>query len=57
MLANAEIVAAVGDFLLRHDQVDHIVLDPVMVATSGDRLLDDDAIQAQTSSGSDRNAF
>jgi hydroxymethylpyrimidine/phosphomethylpyrimidine kinase len=46
MLANAEIVAAVRDFLLRHDHVDHIVLDPVMVATSGDRLLDDDAIQA-----------
>jgi hydroxymethylpyrimidine/phosphomethylpyrimidine kinase len=49
MLANAEIVAAVGDFLLRHrttDQVDFVVLDPVMVATSGDRLIDDDAIQA-----------
>jgi hydroxymethylpyrimidine/phosphomethylpyrimidine kinase len=47
MLANAEIVAAVGAFLLRHPGlVDYVVLDPVMVATSGDRLLDDDAVQA-----------
>ena len=46
MLANADIVGAVGDFLLHQDLVDHVVLDPVMVATSGDRLLDDDAVQA-----------
>jgi len=53
MLANAEIVAAVGDFLRSRrgnsshgDQGDHVVLDPVMIATSGDRLLDDDAVQA-----------
>ena len=45
MLANAGIVGAVGDFLRRHPH-DHVVLDPVMVATSGDRLLDDDAAQA-----------
>ncbi len=45
MLANADIVGAVGDFLRRHPH-DHVVLDPVMVATSGDRLLDDDAVQA-----------
>ena len=45
MLANAGIVGAVGDFLRRHPH-DFVVLDPVMVATSGDRLLDDDAIQA-----------
>jgi hydroxymethylpyrimidine/phosphomethylpyrimidine kinase len=45
MLANAEIVGAVGDFLRRHPQ-QHVVLDPVMVATSGDRLLDDDAVRA-----------
>jgi hydroxymethylpyrimidine/phosphomethylpyrimidine kinase len=45
MLANAETVAAVSDFLRRHPQ-EHVVLDPVMVATSGDRLLDDDALQA-----------
>ena len=46
MLANAAIVGAVADFLRRHDFVDCVVLDPVMVATSGDRLLDDDAVQA-----------
>jgi hydroxymethylpyrimidine/phosphomethylpyrimidine kinase len=46
MLAHAGIVGAVGDFLSRQDRVDHVVLDPVMVATSGDRLLDDDAVQA-----------
>jgi len=45
MLANADIVAAVGDFLVHHHH-DQVVLDPVMVATSGDRLLDDDAVQA-----------
>ena len=45
MLANAGIIEAVGDFLRRHPQY-HVVLDPVMVATSGDWLLDDDAIQA-----------
>lgn len=50
MLANAEIVAAVGDFLRSRGgqggHGDHVVLDPVMIATSGDRLLDDDAVQA-----------
>src|SRR5450759_1474413 len=47
MLANADIVAAVADFLTRRcGQVDCVVLDPVMVATSGDRLLADDAVQA-----------
>ena len=45
MLANAGIVVAVRDFLRRHPHK-FVVLDPVMVATSGDRLLDDDAIQA-----------
>jgi hydroxymethylpyrimidine/phosphomethylpyrimidine kinase len=45
MLANAEIVGAVGEFLLRHPH-EHVVLDPVMVATSGDRLLGDDALRA-----------
>ena len=50
MLANAEIVATVGDFLRSRrnqgGQGGHVVLDPVMIATSGDRLLDDDAVQA-----------
>jgi hydroxymethylpyrimidine/phosphomethylpyrimidine kinase len=45
MLANADIVGAVGDFLARHRH-EYVVLDPVMVATSGDRLLDDSAVQA-----------
>jgi hydroxymethylpyrimidine/phosphomethylpyrimidine kinase len=45
MLANAGIVGAVGDFLRGHPH-EHVVLDPVMVATSGDRLLDDDAVRA-----------
>jgi len=45
MLANADIIGAVGQFLRAHHH-EHVVLDPVMVATSGDRLLDDDAAQA-----------
>jgi hydroxymethylpyrimidine/phosphomethylpyrimidine kinase len=45
MLANADIVGVVGDFLRAHPH-EHVVLDPVMVATSGDRLLDDDAVRA-----------
>lgn len=45
MLANAGIIDAVGRFLRRHPH-EHVVLDPVMVATSGDRLLDDDAVRA-----------
>ena len=45
MLANGEIAAAVGAFLRQHPQR-FVVLDPVMVATSGDRLLDQDAVHA-----------
>jgi hydroxymethylpyrimidine/phosphomethylpyrimidine kinase len=45
MLANADIVGAVGAFLRGHPHED-VVLDPVMIATSGDRLLDDNAIAA-----------
>lgn len=45
MLASAETVRAVGTALRRHDLGDY-VLDPVMVATSGDRLLDLDAVAA-----------
>ncbi|KSU65140.1 hydroxymethylpyrimidine kinase [Arthrobacter sp. NIO-1057] len=41
MLANTQVILAVNDWL---DTVDApVVLDPVMVATSGDRLLDDEA--------------
>ena len=42
MLANAEIIQCVADKLIQH-QAQNIVLDPVMVATSGDALLKDDA--------------
>jgi hydroxymethylpyrimidine/phosphomethylpyrimidine kinase len=44
MLADAEIVAAVADGLA--DYAGPIVLDPVMVAKSGDALLRDDAVDA-----------
>ncbi|MGB3376689.1 MAG: bifunctional hydroxymethylpyrimidine kinase/phosphomethylpyrimidine kinase, partial [Microbacterium sp.] len=45
MLADAENIRAVGDWLAEH-RPDTVVLDPVMVATSGDRLLDADAESA-----------
>jgi hydroxymethylpyrimidine/phosphomethylpyrimidine kinase len=45
MLANAEIIDTVAAFLGRHS-FQHIVLDPVMVATSGGRLLKKDAVNA-----------
>jgi hydroxymethylpyrimidine/phosphomethylpyrimidine kinase len=44
MLGSAEIVAAVADALARH-RLPNYVLDPVVVATSGDRLLDAGAEQ------------
>ena len=43
MLSNAGVIAAVGEGLKRHRQ-SNVVLDPVMVATSGDRLLKADAV-------------
>ncbi|OYO25027.1 bifunctional hydroxymethylpyrimidine kinase/phosphomethylpyrimidine kinase [Enemella dayhoffiae] len=47
MLANAEIVAVVREFLASEPLASaDSVLDPVMVATSGDRLLDDAAVGA-----------
>jgi hydroxymethylpyrimidine/phosphomethylpyrimidine kinase len=45
MLATAELVELVDSFL-DDSPCEHIVLDPVMVATSGDRLLDQDAVTA-----------
>lgn len=45
MLANAEVIHAVADALQAHAPP-HIVLDPVMVATSGAKLLADDALEA-----------
>ena len=45
MLATAEVIEAVADALERHRPA-HVVLDPVMVATSGAKLLADDALDA-----------
>lgn len=45
MIATAEIAAAVADALARHN-ARHVVLDPVMVAKSGDRLLAAEAVRA-----------
>ena len=45
MLANAAVIDAVAD-RLEHHKPPHIVLDPVMVATSGARLLEADALDA-----------
>ena len=45
MIANADIAYAVAD-TLRHTNVEHIVIDPVMVAKGGDRLLDPNAVNA-----------
>jgi len=47
MLANAEVIHAVADALERHG-CPPLVLDPVMVATSGAKLLEDDALDALT---------
>jgi hydroxymethylpyrimidine/phosphomethylpyrimidine kinase len=43
MLATAELVSTVAAEVRRHG-LPHYVLDPVIVATSGDRLLADDAV-------------
>jgi hydroxymethylpyrimidine/phosphomethylpyrimidine kinase len=45
MLYSAELIAAVAEALQKHG-ARKIVLDPVMVAQSGDKLLQDDAIEA-----------
>lgn len=45
MLANAEVIAAVAGALRAHRPA-FVVLDPVMVATSGARLLEPEALQA-----------
>lgn len=44
MLSSAEVVLAVRDALQRNG-VSNIVLDPVMVATSGDRLIEESAVK------------
>lgn len=43
MLGSAEIVDAVADALERHG-APNVILDPVMVATSGDRLISDETV-------------
>jgi hydroxymethylpyrimidine/phosphomethylpyrimidine kinase len=45
MLANADVIHAVADALEFHEPA-AVVLDPVMVATSGGKLLADDAVDA-----------
>jgi len=45
MLGSADVTRAVAGVLRRH-RLPHVVLDPVMVATSGDRLLAADAVAA-----------
>ncbi len=45
MLATAEVIHAVADALEAHAPA-HVVVDPVMVATSGAKLLADDALEA-----------
>jgi hydroxymethylpyrimidine/phosphomethylpyrimidine kinase len=44
MLATAAIVRAVAEVLTRR-RIQYLVVDPVMVAKSGDRLLDEDAVR------------
>jgi hydroxymethylpyrimidine/phosphomethylpyrimidine kinase len=46
MLHNADVVAAVAEFLRGHAPGIPLVVDPVMVAQSGQSLLRDDAVQA-----------
>lgn len=45
MLADAEIISAVADFFSAHREI-RLVVDPVMIATSGARLIDEDAVSA-----------
>lgn len=46
MLGTAPLVAAVAETLSEHADFIPRIIDPVMVATSGDRLVDDKAVQA-----------
>jgi hydroxymethylpyrimidine/phosphomethylpyrimidine kinase len=45
MLSSAEIIGTVAE-RIRHWRLDRLVVDPVMVAKSGDRLLREDAVKA-----------
>ena len=44
MLCNAEVAAAVAD-RLEHYRPENLIIDPVMVSTSGSMLLEEDAIE------------
>ena len=46
MLATGPLVSLVARLLAEHHSDGPLVVDPVMVATSGDRLLEDDALEA-----------
>ena len=46
MLWSAEIIALVAEILRAQERPPLLVVDPVMVASSGDRLLQDDAVEA-----------
>ena len=48
MVSSVELINVIADRLIAHDAT-NIVLDPVMVATSGAKLIEDDAIAALTS--------
>ena len=48
MVSSAELINVIADRLTAHD-AENIVVDPVMVATSGAKLIEDDAIAALTS--------
>ena len=47
MVSSAELIGVIAE-KLRAYRAEHIVVDPVMVATSGSKLLRDDAVQALT---------
>ena len=47
MVSSAELIGVIAE-KLRAYSAEHIVVDPVMVATSGSKLLRDDAVQALT---------
>ena len=48
MLSNSEILGIVVENI-KENNIKNLVVDPVMVASSGDRLLDDQAIDEDTS--------
>ena len=45
MVSSRELIEVIGE-RLRHYEAKHVVLDPVMIATSGAKLISDDAIES-----------